>query len=117
MFRLLNPWFLLAMLLALAGSFLYGMNVGRDRAEAKQAQREQLIEDVREAAQQSAAQEIAKIKIVNQTHRQVLEREIRNVPSGSCVLSPDGVRALNEILTGRAQPADRGELPGADPAR
>lgn len=116
MFRLLNPWVILGVLLALVGSFLYGMRVGHGLEEAQQAKQEALIARATEAAQAGAAKEISKIKIVNQTHKQVLEREIRNVPSGSCVLSPDGVRAINEILTGKPQPAGSSQLPGADPA-
>lgn len=108
------PYVAIAVLLALIGSFFYGSHVGAQRAEAKYARTEALIAKVREEAQQGAAVEIAKIKVVNQTHRQVIEREIRNIPTGSCVLSPDGVSAINEILAPGTVGAGRGELPKAD---
>lgn len=117
MMKFLNPWVALGVVLALLAAGVMGYRVGSDHEIAKHAKDEAVIAAVALAAQQAAATEISKIKIVNQTHRQVVEREIRNVPSGTCVLSPDGVRAINEILTGKSQPADRGELPGAGPAR
>jgi hypothetical protein len=112
MLKLINPYVLIGVLVALAGAFFYGMAVGTDRAEASQARLEALVAEVRETAQAAAAKEIAKIKVVNQTHKQVIEREIVNVPVYSeCRNTPDGVRAINSALKNRPLPAGSGELP------
>lgn len=112
-----NPYVILVALLAIAGSFFYGMRVGNDRAVAQQARVEQLIEKVSEAAQRGAAKEIANIKIVNQTQRQVIERETRVVPDYSqCRNSPDGLRAINAALENRAGSTGSGVVPDADSA-
>lgn len=114
-----NPYALLASVVAAAavtiGAFFFGLNVGADREVAKQAREGVLIEKVSTAAQEAAAREIAKIRVTNTTQKQVLEREIINVPDYSlCRHSPDGMRAVNSALENRAEPAgDRG-LPRAD---
>lgn len=118
MFKLVNPWVILAAVLALAAAGWQGFRLGADHEIAKQARLEAVIEKVRDAAQQAAAAEIANIKIVNQTHRQVLEREIRTVPDYSaCRNSPDGMRAINQALGNRPESAGSGVVPGANPAQ
>lgn len=114
MFKLINPYVALGVLLALVAAFSYGLSLGGDRADAKHAKVEALLTQVRDEAQASAAAAIAKIKIVNRPRIEVLEREIHTVPAGTCVLSPDGVRALNEVLTNRPESAGRGVVPGTD---
>ena len=63
---MMNPYVLLAIVLAWAGSvggaFFYGRNTGIDHAVAEQTEDAQLIEEAADAAQRAAAEEIAKIK-------------------------------------------------------
>lgn len=114
---LLNPWFLLSALLAIAGAGAGGIKLGIDYAEGQHAKESVLIEKAGRAAQIAAAEQIAQIKIVNQTNRQVIEREIRTVPDYSaCKHSPDGLRAINEALTGRASAPSNSVVPGTSPA-
>jgi hypothetical protein len=108
---------LLGGLVFAVASFIYGVKVGDDAAESRFARAVAAIEKVEQRAERGAAREIAKIRVVNQHHRQVIEREVQKVPDGSCVLSDDGLRALNEILASGAEPARRGELPDAGAAR
>lgn len=118
---MMNPYVLLAIVLAwgasVGGAFFYGRNTGIDHAVAEQATDAQLIEDAAAAAQTAAAEEIAKIKVVNQVNKQVLEREIvEKLVYRECRNSTDGVRAINAALENRPLPAGGGELPEADRA-
>lgn len=114
--KLLNPWVLLG-ILALSGSaYGVGQYHGRGIEKGKQAEKTAIIEDVRNAAMQSAALAISEIKIENTTVRQELEREIRTVVDYSqCRNSPDGMSAINRAL--RAEPAGDSKLSDADAAR
>ncbi len=117
---LANPYVALAggaaVVAAIVGSFFYGMDLGADRAFAQQKRTEQIVADAGEAARRAAAEEIAKIKVVNQTTRQVLERETRIVPDyTACRNSPDGLRAINGALENRPIGAGDRVVPKADP--
>lgn len=118
---MMNPYVLLAIVLAwgasVTGAFFFGRDTGHDSVIAEQEKTRQLIEDVSRRAQEGAAGEIAKIKVVNQVNRQVLEREIVEKPVyRDCRNTADGVRAINAALENRPLPAGDRELPGADPA-
>lgn len=105
-------------LLAFAGGTFYGMGLGEDREFAKRAREDAIVTQVREAAQSAAAQEIAKIKPRNVTIKQELQREVQNHHFyRDCRHSADGLRVINEALTGRPQPASDGKLPGTDAAK
>ena len=116
MLGLPNPWLLLGALAATGLAFLGGVYVGDNWNEGQQAKQAAVLEQVEERAQRGAAREIARIKIIHSTQTKVLEREIKEIPTGTCVLSPDGVSAINSILAG-AKPSRDSELPAADPAR
>ncbi len=100
---MMNPYVLLAIVLAWVGSvggaFFYGRTTGIDHAVAEQTEDAQLIEDAADAAQRAAATEIAKIKVVNQVNRQVLEREIvEKAVYKDCVHTPEAAAAINKAL-------------------
>ncbi|MCW7541872.1 hypothetical protein OOT46_29165 [Aquabacterium sp. A7-Y] len=99
---------------AIAGTFFYGESVGQARCEAAQARDEHVARIAADAANKAAAAAIGKIEIQHVTVRQTIEREVRTVPVyRDCRHSPDGLRVVNEALTGRAEPARGGELPAA----
>lgn len=112
----MNPYILLgAGILAVSlavGGFTFGVKYQR----GQEARAEQLIAKVREEAQRGAAEEIAKIKVVNTTVKQQLETQIREREVyRNCKLDDDSFRLLNDALSGRApQPAGSRELPGTD---
>jgi hypothetical protein len=118
---MMNPYVLLAIVLAwgasVTGSFFFGRDTGMDSMIAEQEKTRQLIEDVEDRAQRAAAEAIAGIKVVNQVNRQVLEREIVEKPVyRECRHTDDGLRAVNSALENRpVAPGDR-KLPEADPA-
>ena len=116
---MMNPYVLLAIVLAWVGSvggaFFYGRTTGIDHAVAEQTEDAALIEEAASAAQRGAAEEIAKIKVTNQVNRQVLEREIVEKPVyRDCVNTDDGLRAINAALENRPLPAGDSKLPDAD---
>lgn len=97
------------------GAYWYGTGVGRDGERARQADINQAIEATRLAAQQGAADAISKIKVTNTTIRGKTETIVReNVIYRDCRHDADGVRLINEALTGRPQPPGDSELPGVN---
>jgi hypothetical protein len=76
----------------------------------------------RPGAQESAgsrpARSIARIEIKNTTIQGRVQTIVReNIVYRDCRHAPGGLRDVNEALTGRAEPAGDGKLPGAQPAR
>ena len=111
----MNPYLILAALAAILGAYFYGRHDGSEIAAAQRLRDEQVARQVFDQAQAAAAGEIAKIKVVNQVNRQVLEREIVEKPVyRECVNTDDGLRAINAALENRPLPAGGGKLPEAD---
>lgn len=116
----MNPYILLALVIgwgmSVAGAGWYGMGLGEDKIIAKQASEDKIRQETREAAQQGAADAIAKLKPVNTTIRAKTETIVReNTVYRTCLNTPDGMRSINSTLTGRiAEPAGGEQLPKAD---
>lgn len=86
----------------LVGAFWYGNQVGGDREVAKQVKIDQVVAATREAAQQGAADAIAKNKPYNNYIKGRVETIVReNTVYRDCAHTPDGLRLINEALTGR----------------
>lgn len=103
----------LASLLAFGGGAAVGMGIGEDREFAKRAREDAIVTKVSDAAQVAAAAAIAKNRPRNVTIRQETEREIQTrTEYRDCRHGPNGVRLVNEALTGRAEPAGGVQLPG-----
>lgn len=102
--------------IASAGWVAYG--AGQDNITAFNAKAEQIVRDTREAAQTGAAQAIAANRPRNTTIVNEVQREVQtNTVYRDCRHTPDGVRGINEALTGkRPEPAGGGKLPGTVPA-
>ena len=112
------PGLLIAALLAIIGAFYGGTQYGADAEIAKQKKLDDVVRDVKEAAQQGAAAAIAANRPRNVTIKQETEREIReNTVYRDCRATPAGVRLVNEALTGQPQPAGDSQLPTAQPAK
>lgn len=104
----------LAAVLLVGGAFGYGVKVGADGELATQARVEEVRKAAEESAQLGAAAAIAKIKVTNTTIRGEVQREIQtNTVYRDCRLPADGVRLINEALTG--QRADNRKLSAAEP--
>lgn len=115
----MNAWLIVgivALTNVTTGAFMYG--AGGDACKARQVDIEDTLRSVQAAAQQGAASAIAAQQPINRTIVQKVQREIIETPVyRDCKHSPDGLRGVNAALTGRAEPAGGGELPGAQPAR
>lgn len=100
---------------SVGGAYQHGRSTGEDKCNAAEAARKAATRETREAAQQGAADAIAKLKPRNVTIRQETEREIRSsVVYADCKLPAAGLRLANEAITGqRPESAGAGELPGA----
>lgn len=111
---------LVAAVLAALGLVATGWKLGIDHEKAKQADVKEAIQQTRDAAQQGAAQAIASIEIKQQTIVQKVQHEVQtNTVYRDCVVPADGVRLLNDAISGKAQgrPASGGGVqpPAAKP--
>lgn len=119
---MLNPWVLLAIVLAFvgvgAGAYHAG-GVHKENAMVAAQKRDDDIERrVTDAALKSAAEAIAKIQVRNVTNKQTLQKEIVHVPDYSqCHNSADGLRAINDALTNGKQPTSDSRMPGPSPTK
>jgi hypothetical protein len=112
------PWLMLGAALACAGSFWYGTAVGADGEIAHQKKIEDVVIQVAAAAQTGAAEAIAANQPINKTIIQKATHEVQiNSVYRDCINSPDGLRSINEALTGRPQPASDSQLPGTVPIK
>lgn len=115
----MNPYAILGLVVAwgasVGGAFFYGQGVGADHVTAKQAAVDQSVKETREAAQQGAADAIAKITVKNVTINRKLETEVREKPVfRDCRSGPDSVRLYNSAIPGYAEPAGGGVVPTAN---
>ena len=99
----------------LAGVYAYGVSVGVDREAATQARIDKSNSEVRDLALKSAAEAISKIKVQNTTIKGEVQREIQtSTVYRDCRIPADGVRIINDALTGRTIGAGDSKLPRAD---
>lgn len=116
---MINPYILLGVVAAFAasagGAFFYGREVGQDSLEAQQARETKIAQVAYESAQTAAARAIAEMEIKNVTITQPIRTEVRTrTVYATCKHTPDGLRALNNAIAGRAEPAGAGQLPAVD---
>lgn len=113
----MTPYLIIGGLVAAAGAFFYGVDVGEDRAIARQKTTQELVDAVYDKAQKGAADSIAAMEVKNVTITQPIRTEVRtNTVYRDCSHTPDGLRALNAAITGRAEPIGGLKLPRADTA-
>jgi hypothetical protein len=90
------------------GGYIYGRSDGVMIQKAEQL----AAEASREEALSQVAEIVSKMQVVNKTITQRVERETIEKPVyRDCVNTADGMHLINQALTGRSGPADRGELP------
>ena len=110
----MNPYLIIACLVAILGAGAGGFKLGADHEVASQARADAQIEKAVEAANLAAAEAISKIKVVNTTIQNEVQREIRtNTVYAECRNTATGLRLANEALTGH-KPAGDSKLPTAD---
>lgn len=107
----LNPWLILAFVLALGASHTWAYVKGGSSKEnailAEQKRQDELVAKV----QQSTADAIAQIKVKHVTVRQELEKQILERPVyRDCVADDRVLELVNEAITGNSAPGS-GQLP------
>lgn len=116
---LANPWIIIGLLLSLAASHgLVGYKAYHAGEEHVIAENLKLVDAetrTRDAALAVTSDAIAKIKVENVTVRQKAETITRErVVYRDCQHDADGLRLINEALTGQAKPVADGKLPAPD---
>lgn len=113
----MNPYLIIAALVAVIASGYGGFRLGIDHEVASQAREDQHIAQAVDAANTASAVAISKIKVFNTTVQNEVQREITtNTVYRDCVNTPAGLRLLNQALAG-AEPSGGGKLPAADAAQ
>jgi uncharacterized protein HemX len=111
----MNPYLIIAALVAVLAAGAGGFKLGADHEIAAQAREQNHIAEAVDAANTASAQAIAGIKVINKTIQNEVQREVQNnIVYRDCKHSPDGLRLLNEALTG-SKPTGDSKLPKADP--
>lgn len=112
----MNPYILIAFLLALAGAGVGGFKLGVDHEVASQVTKEELVAEAVDAATSAAADAIAKLKVKTTTINSEVQHEIRtNTVYADCKLPDTGVRLVNAALDPSAAfSLGKGKLPTAD---
>lgn len=99
------------------GGFVYGVNVGQDKATAEQARVETVANRAAEAVANRAADAIAQIEITNKTIYQKATHEVRtNTVYADCVNTDSMFDNLNRSLRGPKGGAGAGGVSGSDPS-
>jgi hypothetical protein len=108
---------LLAVALACVGIFGAGWSLGQDHIKADQADQAALIKATAAAVQLQTAEQIAAIRVVNQTVSGKVREVVReNVVYRDCLIEPALQRLLNAAREGKLEPGPEGGLmptPGA----
>lgn len=112
----MNPYLVIAALLAVLAAGAGGFKLGADHEVAAKARENEHVTAAIEAASTAAAHAIAKIKVVNTTIQNEVQHEIRtNTVYADCHNSAGGLRSINEALSG-AKPVGDSKLPAPVPA-
>lgn len=111
----MNPYFIIAMLVFVAGVGLGGFQVGVKYERGNEADKKEAIAEAVDAANAAWAQNVATIKVTNKTIQNEVQREVQtHTVYRDCKLTPDGLQLLNQVLEAGAKPAGGGKLPALD---
>ena len=113
----MNPYIIIAILAGYIAAIAGGFTLGVDHEVASQRRADKHIAQAVDAANNTAATAIAKIKVTHQVINQKVIHETSNsVVYRECVNTPDGLRLINSALT-NSQPIDSDKLPPANPIK
>jgi hypothetical protein len=114
----MNPYLIIAALLAVAGAGYGGFTLGVDHEKANQIDQKEIVAAAVEAANATSAKAIAALKVKSTTITNEVQREIRtNTVYTDCKLTPGGLLLANQALDpSRSLALGSGKLPKADVA-
>lgn len=112
----MNPYFIIAFMLALAGAGAGGFKLGSDHEKASEIDRKELVAEAVDAANNAAAAAISALKIKNTTITNEVQHEVRtNTIYSDCKLTARGVQLANQALDpSTAFTLGDGKLPKVD---
>ena len=97
----MNPYLIIACLVAILGAGAGGFKLGADHEVASQSRADAQVAKAVEAANAAAAEAISNIKVVNTTIQNEVQREIRtNTVYAECHNTAAGLRLSNDALSG-----------------
>jgi DNA-binding protein len=105
----MNPYIIIACLVAILGAGAGGFKLGADHEIAAKAREEQHISEAIDAANTASAQAIAKIKVNNTTIQNEVQHEIQTqtiYSDATCRHTADGLRLVNKALTNSPAASD-----------
>lgn len=112
---MINPWLIVAVLLAILSAGAGGFRLGADHEVAAQAREDKHVAKAVEAATAVSAQAISKIRPKYSTINAEVQREIRtNTIFSECTLPANSLRNVNKALTNGPETTDGGKLPEAN---
>lgn len=115
----MNPWLIIACMLAVAGAGYGGFELGVDHEKANQVDKKEVVAAAVKAATETSANVLATMKPQFTTIKNEVQREIRtNTVFADCKLPADSLRLVNQALSGGRgpQPAGDSKLPPAHAA-
>lgn len=113
----MNPYLIIAALVAILAAGAGGFKLGADHEIAAKAREDKHITEAIEAATITAAKAIAAQSPVFTTINQKVRHEVStNTVFADCRLPDTSLQLVNQALNGGAIPASRSELPKADPS-
>ena len=112
---MINPWIIIAVLMAILSAGAGGFKLGADHELAAQAREDKHVAKAVEAATAVSAQAISQIRPKYSTIKQEVEREIRtNTIFSECTLPANSLRNVNKALTNGPETTGDSKLPEAD---
>lgn len=114
----MNPYLIIAALAAVLAAGAGGFKLGADHEVASQARAQEQLDKAVEVMATTAAESIAKIKVVNRTIQNEVRHETTTVPVyRDCAHTPNGLRLVNQALDPAGPFAvGGGKLPKVDKA-
>lgn len=112
----MNPWLIIFSLVSVIAAGAGGFKLGVDHELASQKREDEHVAQAVDAANAAAATAIARIKVVNQTIQNEVQREVRTntvYSDATCAHTDNGLLSVNKALTPPGPSGDR-KLPGPD---
>lgn len=112
----MNPWLIVACLVAILGAGAGGFRLGVDHEIASRAREDKHVTEAIDAANGVWAIGVAQLSPKYTTIQGKLEKQIEtNTVYRDCKLDPVGLQLLNQALAGGTEAPGSGKLPEADP--
>lgn len=111
----MNPWLIIAALVAVLAAGAGGFRLGADHEVASQARADEQLKKAEDKMTDAAARAISDLRPKYTTIQGKLEKQIEtNTVYRDCKLDSVGLQLVNQALTGGTEAAATSQLPKAD---